>query len=432
MTIQIDNIVDYILDFLTGEKQAKNIIGYTRDKTTFSQYKIVIYPSSFFQKNRYGTTHSIPTLPLQAWEGIPLLFGTPKMEYIDGTLVLYADIVASTFFLISRYEEMVTTVHRDVYGRFEGKHSLPYRAGCINRPIVDEYAQKLQNLLQISQSIPPQIQKIYLTHDVDKLAHYRNLKSLAGAILRGCKYPQKTYNALQTYFGKLTNDPWYTFPYFDKLSTQLQESGKEVENILFIKSGGGKATEDQPIQRIKGKDYRLLFDFAQKRNYEIGLHPSYLAGKEPLHIKGEKKLLTEVAQQEITYSRHHYLATRKIEDMEKLITYGITDDFTMGYADVAGFRLGTCRPVRWIQPRTLQVTNLILHPLTAMDNTLSDKRYMHLSQKKAYDYLCQLIAYTKQYNGDLTLLWHNTSVEKNNGEYHRRLYTDIIQHLTTL
>ena len=29
---------------------------------------------------------------------------------------------------------------------------------------------------------------------------------------------------------------------------------------------------------------------------------------------------------------------------------GITDDFTIGYPDVAGFRLGTSRPVHWINP----------------------------------------------------------------------------------
>ena len=33
-----------------------------------------------------------------------------------------------------------------------------------------------------------------------------------------------------------------------------------------------------------------------------------------------------------------------------MIRAGITDDFTMGYADIAGFRLGTCRSVRWINP----------------------------------------------------------------------------------
>lgn len=431
MTDQLDHILPYLYQFLLGKKYPPQTIGYTKDKTTFSQYKIVIYPSSFFLKGHYGTPQSIPTLPLQEWEGIPILFGKPIVEKFNDTIILYADIIASTFFLISRYEEMVTSCNRDIHGRFEGKNSLPYRAGFIHEPIVDAYGELLQKLLHIPHT-KKRIENIYLTHDVDKLAHYRNIKSLAGAICRFFKSPQKVHKALNTYFGKLENDPWFTFPYFKKLSTQLQQSGKKVENVLFIKTGGDKDREDLPIQDICSNDYKQLFDFAKKEKYQIGLHPSYLAGKYPKYILAEKEILSKVTAQKIVYSRHHYLATRKIEDMEKLIEYGITDDFTMGYADVAGFRLGTCKAVNWINPNDLTLTNLTLHPLTAMDNTLSDKRYMHLSIDEAYKYLCRLIEQTQKYGGELTLLWHNTSVEKNNGEYHRKLYTKIIEYITTI
>jgi len=84
----------------------------------------------------------------------------------------------------------------------------------------------------------------------------------------------------------------------------------------------------------------------------------------------------------------------------------------MAYADRAGFRLGTCRAVKWINPATPQLTSLTLHPLTLMDSTLNDKRYMNLPADEALRYSKSMIDEVKKHNGDLVLLWHNTSVEK--------------------
>jgi len=117
--------------------------------------------------------------------------------------------------------------------------------------------------------------------------------------------------------------------------------------------------------------------------------------------------------------------------MQELINVGITDDFTLGYADVAGFRLGTCRPVKWINPNTRQLTTLTLHPLTIMDVSLSDKRYMYLNAHEAYEYCIRLINMVESWNGELVLLWHNTSVEDTPQSYHRKLYLDIIKYLKT-
>jgi hypothetical protein len=114
--------------------------------------------------------------------------------------------------------------------------------------------------------------------------------------------------------------------------------------------------------------------------------------------------------------------------MQRLAEAGYTDDFTMGFADEAGFRLQTCRAIRWINPQTMQLTNLTLHPLIIMDCTLSNDNYMHLTEDEAY-FLCErLIDKVKLHRGDLCLLWHNTSI--NNRSYHRSLYPKIIEIIT--
>jgi hypothetical protein len=82
----------------------QNNVGYTSNEADFHRYKVVVYPSGFFDETIYGTEKSLPQFPLANFEEIPVLFGEPKMERKGDTLILYADIVAGTYFLISRYE----------------------------------------------------------------------------------------------------------------------------------------------------------------------------------------------------------------------------------------------------------------------------------------------------------------------------------------
>lgn len=428
---RMNEILSYIIRFLLSNElseQTQEIIGYTSIESEFSQYKLVIFPSDFFNQDTYGTKKSLPQLPLSNYEDVPILFGEPKIEKKGETLVLYADIIASTYFLISRYEEIIRRDIRDEHGRFPGKESLPFKAGFITRPIVEEYGKLLRNLLRKQGvNIPEpksEIRKIYLTHDVDVIAHYRHLRSICGALL---KNRSQLKIALKSYFKGIEYDPWFTFSWLLEQDKAIDR--KKTESIFFIKLAGGKHWEDQPWPNIETKDYQFLFQLLKRNNATIGLHASYEAGIRPELILSEKEKLEKTTQVKINYNRHHFLDTREPEDMEALIEAGITDDFSLTYADIAGFRLGTCRAVRWINPVTQQLTSLTLHPLTIMDGTLSEKEYMYLPENAAYDYAVDLIDETEKHGGDLCLLWHNAAVEKNGNFYHRSLYADLIDYL---
>lgn len=436
----MSEIINYIVQFLLGDQVSPDVvsqIGYTSDPDQFSHYKLVIIPSQFFDEGVYGTMQSLPTLPLQIWEEVPILFGQPTVEQAGETRILHADLIASTYFLISRYEEMVRRDVRDVHGRFPGKESLPYRAGFIDRPLVEEYGKLLRAQLRdiccdISDPIK-RIQKVFLTHDVDQIAHFRTIRGVLGGFLRGIKRPKEGQKALRSYFGGLRFDPWYTFPWMFKQDNDLKQViGEErCEAVTFIRAGGGKRKEDKPIANLFLPDFQTLLRYCRKKNITIGLHASYEAGISPELISKEKKALDKISKTNTTYNRNHYLDSREPEDMQAIIDAGLTDDFTLGYADMAGFRLGTCRPVRWINPKTRQLSSLTLHALAIMDSSLSDKRYMYLNAHDAYQYCVQLIDSVENYNGELVLLWHNTTVEKTPQSYHRKLYRDITKYLQT-
>ncbi len=426
----MNQTIYYIIRFLLGVDRAgaySSLIGYTSDVRLFHKYKVVIVPSGFFQSSVYGTPESLPQLPLKEIEGVPLLFGTPKEECFEETWVIYADIIASSYFLLSRYEEIQKRDIRDKHGRFPGKESLPYKAGFIHRPIVEEYGKLLRHWLRNAcVRIPepqPELQKIWLTHDVDAPFFCRSLRNICRETLKGIGFRK----ALKLYQGPLEKDPYYTFPWMLEQDSLVKNRFGDRCHILFFLKAGGRHANDKPHYQVRSHDIQKLLHLFKKNKALLGLHSSYEAGIYPDLIPEEKmRLEHDWKLENIHLNRHHYLASREPEDLTKLIKAGITDDFTMGYADVSGFRLGTCRPVKWINPMTRQLTSLTLHPLSVMDCTLSESQYMGLSPDEAYQYCAGLVREIRQHRGEIVWLWHNTSFAGTESDYHKKLYVRLL------
>lgn len=419
--------IDYILGFLCPmmASSIREYVSYERD-VFCGKTPVVIKTSTYFDKNIFGNLNSIPSLPLKEIEGIPILFGEPVIEEVDGRVFIHADLVASTFFLITRYEEMVRHDVRDGHGRFIGKESLPYKAGFISRPVVDEYGALLRKCLRkvgVNVEEPNAgFSHINLTHDVDvpwiKYSLIEALKRFGGELIH--QHSFISYPFLNI-LGHPEKDPYYTFPAL----IETDNSVSEAESIYFIKSGGHIHPEDAKPY-IMDKGFCKLMVLLDKSEATLGYHVSYEAGINTKKISEELKVLKRVTNRDIKKSRNHYLASREPSDYEELIKNGITDDYTMAYADVAGFRLGTCRPVRWINPETGKVTDLTLHPMTIMDVTLTEKQYMGLNENECHQYGDTLIESVFRYGGEVTLLWHNNPESGNEKSLNWRNYRHFI------
>lgn len=428
-----EQTLTYLLSFMLRQPPHASWIGYTADSSRFANYRIVIVPSMFFTPGCFGRAISRPTLPLQELEGVPILFGKPVIEQQENTIILYADLVASAFFLLSRYEETICP-QRDRHGRFPGKDSILYLHGCLDRPIVDEYGRLLRRLLRetgVGIAEPASgFSHIYLTHDADKIEQYRNIRGFCGGVMRAL-HPlrRNSLESLAQVFRSallnINNDPLYTFPWLFEQNRKLPAA----TGIVFVKAGKSDIPEDQPCYDLRSNDVQMLIRLCRENGVQIGLHTSYLAGEHPEFIATEKQRLATAIQTDVTANRHHFLRSCEPGCMRALPDAGITDDFTMGYADVAGFRLGTCHAVRWIDPKTKELTALTLHPMTVMDGTLNGKQYMNLDYEQALDYCQKLIAEVKKHGGEIVLLWHNSSIGGLEKNYHKQLYLELIQEL---
>ena len=391
-------IVDYIIQFLLyGNEEAAKQVGYTADEAEWQNYRVVIVPNG-----QLGKEIVMPELDRCAVERYAVVGGSasPEDEAIT-RYVIRTDIVYNTFFFISRAEELIN-MQRDEHGRFAAKYSILGQNNRLMIPTVDEYARMLMKLLDLP--LPtPSFSQIYLTHDVDSVAQYRHWRGAMGGILRG------QWRKVLASLKDIHNDPAFTFSWLIAQDKMVERA----ECIYFVKDTMGKGY-DYPQYKLDGKDFETAEQLIENSGAKIGWHGSYYGGDKANRQLGNKAEL----------HRSHYLRC-SIDQMQRLAEVGVTDDFTMMFADQVGFRLQTTRPVRWINPKTMQLTDLVLHPLTVMDCTLSNSNYMNLNEDEAYFECQRLLEKIHQNAGEVVLLWHNTTPAGN--MYHRSLYPKLLE-----
>ena len=383
--------IEYIIQFLLyGNEQGAQQVGYTADESLWPNYRVVVVPNGQMGKQI--------VLPTEA--DLEL-----RIEKQGNTHIVRTDVIYNTFFYISRAEELLVG-ERDEHGRFLAKHSMLGQKNRLMIPLIDEYSRAMMKMLDIA--LPePGFSHIYLTHDIDTIAHYRHLRGAIGGVLRG---QMKQVLAARR---DIHNDPAYTFSWLIAQDKKVEGAAR----VYFIKDTPGKGN-DYPQYDLQGADFAGLKRQLEDSGAQLGWHSSCY------DLASSPHRLIASSPNSIQLHRSHYLSC-SIEKMQQLVDMGVKDDFTMMFADQAGFRLQTTRAVRWINPMTWQLTELTLHPLTVMDCTLSHAHYMGLSEDEAYFECQRLLEKVHQNAGEVVLLWHNTII--NNETYHKSLYPKVLE-----
>jgi hypothetical protein len=108
----------------------------------------------------------------------------------------------------------------------------------------------------------------------------------------------------------------------------------------------------------------------------------------------------------------HYLRWSLPETWRALENAGLSFDATLGYADLVGFRCGTCHEYQAFEVLAERELSLIVQPLVAMDLTVMDAEYMGLGTgEEARRALLELRRCCEVVGGQFSLLWHNNQFE---------------------
>jgi hypothetical protein len=323
----------------------------------------------------------------EKWEDDTLFFSTRNGNFP-------IDIPAVIFFLISRYEEYYEDNILDEHGRFQCKNGVAYQLGWHQKLMAHRLALALAKEIQAHYPqftyALPQYEE-FSTHDIDIAFQYkgkpwwRQCAAFAKAILQ-LRFTH-AHNYLKTALGKEVVDPFDNFE---------PETGQHKPIYFILTAPFGKY--DKNISP-HSKSFKELVN-KLKEYAEIGIHPSYHSSTKTFLKEKEKKQLENIAQLKITKSRQHFLRFRFPDTFQALIRAGITDDYSLGWHDEAGFRASIALPYPFFDLKKNEETTLILHPLAFMDCVFG--------KEKEQNIIHELQKEVKTYGGALILLTHNS------------------------
>jgi hypothetical protein len=330
------------------------------------------------------------------WEGIPVLF--PK----SGPGHLPFDPVAMVFYLVSRYEEYIPGP-RDVHGRFKPEISVAYEHGFLEKPLVDILVWKLKDYLSQHYAgihFPEKAYEFLPTVDIDQaFAHkgkgfFRSAGALSKLLLSF--RIKEGMDKLRVLTGSRP-DPFDNFDFLTGIFSDYK-----LTPVYFVLMGNyGKF--DKNCSHRNQQFRNLLKNLSGKA--EVGIHPSYGSYNDPGKLAREIDRLQNITGKKITSSRQHFLKIKLPDTYYQLIDAGISDDHSMGYASMPGFRASTCSTFRAFDPVRNRELPLNIHPFAFMDSAFSD--YLKLKPEEYVKFVRPLVSNVKQVSGSLAGIWHN-------------------------
>jgi hypothetical protein len=347
----------------------------------------------------------------------------------DRSIVFNADIVAATFFLLSRWEE-TQPEPRDMHGRFPAAASVAARCGFLDLPIVDQYALILRQW--VDRLVPDLIHRsgsfeVRLSHDIDAVS-----------------VPQRFGGWMRRMVGDLIKRRDPTLALSDVRQALVQWRHPErvwescgIERLVQLSTAHGfrsafyfMATKPASIESdydVAALPLRHCIAELRKRSFEIGLHAGYNTLGEPLRLAEEKRRLDAITGETALGGRQHYLRFRVPATWRHWEDAHLTYDSTLGYADDEGFRCGTCHAFSPFDVDEDRILRIVEIPLIVMDATL--RSYRQLTPQQACDRIELLARRCRDVEGTFTLLWHNQSPDPAWGPS-GPLYAEVLQRLS--
>jgi len=306
------------------------------------------------------------------------------------------DIFAASFYLLSRYEEYLPH-EKDSYGRYAHEHSLAFKEDFLHLPLVNKWivwlAEALQRQFPTLATRLPEF-SFQPTYDIDIAYSYlhKGFARNAGGFLKA-----PSLQRLRVLLGK-EKDPFNVYDWLDEL-----HANHHLKPVYFFLVADKNGFYDKNILPSTAAMQQLIIHHAKK--YRVGIHPSWQSGDDEALLLAEKNRLEKISSQPVKLSRQHYLRFTLPEGYRRLLRAGITDDYSMGYGTINGFRASVANSFFWYDLEQETTTALRIHPFCFMD---SNCFYKHqLTPAKTLQEIINLSNECKNASGTFISIWHN-------------------------
>lgn len=401
-----------------------------------------IFFSSAYLKPEFSPKEPLKKLNLSGYSifkeleetSLFIIYGDGDFDLKKDQIRLGIDIFGSCFFMLSRIEE-VYSEYRDNHSRFPFDKSLAFKAGFIDRAIVDEYVELLWHCMKFLWPDLTRKRKEFrkeVSCDVDwpyTPAYY----NASGMLKRASRnlLKRRSVSAFKKDINKyreikkngIKYDPCFRFSFM----MDHFEKNNLIGTFYFIAER--PAGKIDGIYDLEDPTISSLMKNILERGHEIGLHPSYTTYNNQSQLIKEKKTLEKTLRKigfemEVTKSRQHYLRFDSSFTFNYLDSAGFKSDSSMGFAGHIGFRAGTCNKYPMYDVNNRKKLDIIQSPLNVMEVTLLDEKYMNLSHEQAFDSVKNIVNQCKKYQGNFTFLWHNSNFNSSKDE---ELFKNILE-----
>lgn len=400
-------------------------IAYTSDSASYldSDLPSINYSNKKFNNDIYIKPHGLLSQSgINPVEIKPVKYNSETyfFESSDDSIFPF-DLFATSFYIVSRYEEYTETDF-DKFGRYPGNKSILFKYNLLKQPVLNIWANMLADEIKLKYPgfhFPKTKFEFISTIDIDNAWAYlnkgftRTTGALTKSVLKGnfSEFAKR----LKVLKGN-EKDPYDTYEYLDSV---FKGNEKMVKFFFLL---GDYGPFDKNIPHENRNLQKLICNISGK--YDIGIHPSFAGFMHGCHGKVLKEAgrLKQITGKEILKSRQHYLNLKFPKTYQNLVKAGITEDYTMGFADNTGFRAGICTPFYFYDLKKETITNLLVVPFQVMDGTLL--HYLSLSPEKALEEVVLLMSAVKKTGGTFVSIWHNETV---NDLYEWKGYREVFE-----
>jgi hypothetical protein len=321
------------------------------------------------------------------------------VDFGDGA----ADIVMSTFWHLSRWEERPGST-RDERGRFPGAAALFDPEAAAADRLVEQFRE-------VAGAPPPGPLTVALTHDIDTPWRWSGARAVAGAAARAkaaavARRPRELARELRGLAGLPRHrargtDPNWCFERICEI-----ESSHGGFSTYFVLAGHHHPA-DGAAPRVYERVRPAVVTQVLAQGDELGLHPSYTASEDAGLIAEERSRLEALAGGPVRGVRFHYLRHDAHTTLPELDRLGFAYDSSQGYADRPGMRAGLSHPYRPYDLAADRPLAMLELPLVVMDATLAEDRYLGLSADNGLDRAVATLERAAGAGGSVSVLWHN-------------------------
>jgi hypothetical protein len=343
-------------------------------------------------------------------------------------LVCTLDLLASALFWLTRYEETLIQ-ERDEFGRIPENQLLCVRENCYARPLVDEYAEALCQLLnQFGSRVNTRHEafRVLITHDVDsgipvkgRLEYFENgLRSLYREVFREHRVQAGFEDCSQRFAVGLG-----LRSHIDSFREIIQLDRKYGYTSHFFLMANGTHPQDAPYN-CSSEYTRSVIQEINSYGGKIGLHLGINSHKDTIQFETEWSNIRKVFPHTLPASRSHFLVFQVPHTWKKLSGVGCLIDTTLGFSKYIGFRTGTARPYRPFDVINQCVSTLWEYPLILMDKNLFALPCR--SDTRKIEQAMQIIDKVAAHGGCLVIDWHNAYFFSD----YLYMYTAILEYIT--